>query len=55
MSNWIDDFIEHYSNYKKITKCLNKGNINEKMICVLRLNTPKKKKKKGKKRRYHYA
>ncbi|MBA7539967.1 hypothetical protein ES705_32256 [subsurface metagenome] len=48
MTNWIDDFIESYSNYKKITKCLNKGSIDKQAICLIKLNAPKKKKKKGK-------
>jgi len=54
MSEWLDEFVKSYSNYKKITKCLNKDNPNEQMICMLKLNAPPKKKKKRRKSKKGY-
>ncbi|MBA7559775.1 hypothetical protein ES708_01390 [subsurface metagenome] len=48
MSDWIESFIENYSNYKKTIKCIEKNGIDKQVICLLRLN---KKKKKGKGKR----
>lgn len=50
MTNWIDEFIEGYSKYRKAIKCIEKDTIEKQAICLLKLNAPKKKKKKKKRR-----